>query len=89
MANDAGSTGDDGEEDTPKKVKGEVKEVLGAVTGDRRVEAEGRVEQRVADPDAPISHESEEAVDRQEHSVRQDHHDVPVDAPERQGPLGT
>ncbi len=72
-----------------KTVKGGVKEVLGAVTGDRRVEAEGRLEQRVADPGAPESEESDEAVRRQEESVRQAHHDVADSAGESDGPLGT
>jgi uncharacterized protein YjbJ (UPF0337 family) len=75
--------------DTAKHVKGEVKEVLGAVTGDRRVEAEGRVEQRVADPGAPEDDVSDTAVGDQEGSVRQAHHDVAADAAPSEGPLGT
>ncbi|MDQ1392697.1 MAG: hypothetical protein QOF30_1674 [Acidimicrobiaceae bacterium] len=75
--------------ETAKNVKGEVKEVLGAVTGDRRVEAEGRVEQQVADPDAPQSNESDAAVGHAERDVREDHHDVPGAPADEDGPLGT
>ncbi len=75
------------QEDTSKKVKGEVKEVLGAVTGDRKVEAEGRAAQKVADPATPSGAEEEE-VPNEEHAVRQAHHDVPG-APSDEGPLGT
>ncbi|MDQ1357962.1 MAG: hypothetical protein QOF20_1763 [Acidimicrobiaceae bacterium] len=75
--------------ETAKNAKGEVKEVLGAVTGDRRVEAEGRVEQQVADPEAPQSDESDAAVGQAERDVREDHHDVPGAPADEDGPLGT
>lgn len=71
------------------KTKGEIKEVLGAVTGDRQVEAEGRVEQRVADPDNPVAAVSDPAIDAEERAVKKDHHDLPVGDPQRRGPLGT
>ncbi|MDQ6617925.1 MAG: CsbD family protein [Actinomycetota bacterium] len=74
--------------DTGKRVKGEVKEVVGAVTGDRGTEAAGRAEQRVADPQEPEQEETDESVRRQAHAVRQDHHDVPAES-DREGPLGT
>jgi len=51
------------------KRKGTVKEVLGAVTGDRQVEAEGRAEQDEPTP-------SEQKVDEEVRVVREDHHDV-------------
>jgi uncharacterized protein YjbJ (UPF0337 family) len=77
------------DDDSGKSAKGEVKEVLGAVTGDRHMEAEGRVEQRVADPDAPEGEENEAAVAREERLVRQDHNDVPGGSSNSDGPLGT
>ncbi len=91
MANDDDSADavDSAERGSGKSVKGEVKEVLGAVTGDRRVEAEGRVAQRVADPATPEGQESEDAVRRQEREVRQVHNDVPAGGTEDDGPLGT
>jgi uncharacterized protein YjbJ (UPF0337 family) len=82
------SVANDADVDTAKKAKGDVKEVLGAVTGDRRVEAEGRAEQRVADPAAPETEESQETVDGHEDAVRRAHGDVPG-APGDEGPLGT
>jgi uncharacterized protein YjbJ (UPF0337 family) len=51
------------------KRKGAVKEVLGAVTGDRQVEAEGRAEQDEPTP-------TEQKVDEEVRAVREDHHDV-------------
>ena len=71
------------------KSKGAVKEVLGAVTGDRHVEAEGRVEQRVAEPESSAEAVTDEAVDKAEKNVKKDHHDVPVEDPNRRAPLGT
>jgi len=56
---------------------GEVKETVGAVTGDRRVEAEGRAEKRAADPDDPVDEVTDEVVDRETHEVREDHNDIP------------
>lgn len=57
-------------------VKGEVEEVLGAVTGDRRVEAEGRAKQRASDPDDPLERVDDDQVDREEDRVRREHHDI-------------
>jgi uncharacterized protein YjbJ (UPF0337 family) len=51
------------------KGKGTVKEVLGAVTGDRQVEAEGRAQQEDPEP-------SEERVGEEMRAVREEHHDV-------------
>ena len=64
------------------ETKGEVKEVLGAVTGDRRVEAEGRVEQKADDV-------SSDAVAEEQREVQRDHHDRADSSPGREGPLGT
>ncbi len=69
--------------------KGEVKEVLGAVTGDRRVEAEGRVEQKVADPDTGTEAVTEDKVAQEERDVKKDHHDVAAAGGSREAPLGT
>jgi uncharacterized protein YjbJ (UPF0337 family) len=66
-----------------------VKEVLGAVTGDRRVEAEGRVEQKVADPGTPAETVTDDKVAREERDVKKDHHDVAAADGSREGPLGT
>jgi uncharacterized protein YjbJ (UPF0337 family) len=71
--------------ESAQKAKGDVKEVVGALTGDRRVEAEGRVEQRAADADAPVT---DDTVDQEERHVKKDHHDVPGGAA-AEGPLGT
>jgi uncharacterized protein YjbJ (UPF0337 family) len=58
-------------------VMGEVKETVGAVTGDRRVEAEGRAEKRAADPRDPLDEVTDEVVERETHEVRQQHDDIP------------
>ncbi|MDQ6615733.1 MAG: CsbD family protein [Actinomycetota bacterium] len=75
--------------DTAKSIQGHVKEVLGAVTGDRRVEAEGQVEQQVADPQGQESVESEESVSHHEREVREAHHDIVGTESEDATPLGT
>jgi uncharacterized protein YjbJ (UPF0337 family) len=77
-----------GNEKTGAEKKGELKEVLGAVTGDRRVEAEGRVEQKVADPGTPAETVTDDEVSSEERDVKKDHHDVAADG-SREGPLGT
>jgi uncharacterized protein YjbJ (UPF0337 family) len=59
-----------------KSVKGKIKEVLGALTGDRRVEAEGRAEEKVARPDVPVDEVTDEVVDDEHESVRKDHGDI-------------
>jgi len=58
-------------------VLSEVKETVGAVTGDRKVEAEGRAEKRVANPGDPADEITDELVEREAHEVRQQHHDIP------------
>ena len=87
MAN--GDQAQDQHKDSPKSTKGELKEALGAVTGDRHVEAEGRVEQKVADPRAPESEESDETVRNEEEAVRGTHGEIPTGRGEDSGPLGT
>ena len=57
-------------------MKGKVKEIVGAVTGDRRVEAEGRAEEKVARPDLPVDEVTDEVVDEEHEAVRKDHGDI-------------
>lgn len=59
-----------------KSVKGKIKEVLGAVTGDRRVEAQGRAEEKIARPDVPVDDVTDEVIDDEHESVRKDHGDI-------------
>ena len=87
MANDDEAR--DHDKDSSKSTKGELKEALGAVTGDRHVEAEGRVEQKVADPRASESEESDETVRNEEQAVRGTHRDIPAGGREDSAPLGT
>jgi uncharacterized protein YjbJ (UPF0337 family) len=49
---------------------GKLKELLGWATGDRHVEAEGRVEQKVADPANSLSEATPEVVRAEEKKVR-------------------
>ncbi len=73
----------EGAVDTAKSIHGHVKEVVGAVTGDRRVEAEGQVEQQVADP------QGKENVSHHEREVREAHHDIGGNESQDATPLGT
>jgi uncharacterized protein YjbJ (UPF0337 family) len=65
-----------------KEVEGRVKEVAGFVTGDRRVEAAGRAEQKAADPDSPVNEVDDATVNEEERAVRVDHGDLPADGPQ-------
>jgi uncharacterized protein YjbJ (UPF0337 family) len=56
---------------------GKVTEVVGRVTGDREVEAKGRVEQEAADPSQPVNQVSEAEVEEEKEEVRREHLDVP------------
>lgn len=56
--------------DDTDDAKGKVKEVVGWATGDRRVQAEGRVEAAKGDSD------DEEQVDDAEHEVRAEEGDI-------------
>jgi uncharacterized protein YjbJ (UPF0337 family) len=51
------------------KKLGRVKEILGYATGDRDVEARGRVEQRVADPADPTREVNDRAIAREKSRV--------------------
>lgn len=55
---------------------GKVKETLGRVTGDREVEAKGRVEQDATDPDEAVDDVTEEAIDDERQVVRREHRDI-------------
>jgi uncharacterized protein YjbJ (UPF0337 family) len=55
---------------------GKITEVAGRVTGDREVEAKGRVEQDAADPAEPVDDPTEGAVDDETQAVRREHHDI-------------
>ena len=59
-----------------KNTAGKAKEVLGAVTGDRRVEAKGRAEEKAADPENPGDDVTDELVAREEDAVRRRHGDI-------------
>jgi uncharacterized protein YjbJ (UPF0337 family) len=56
---------------------GKITEVVGRVTGDREVEAKGRVEQEAADPSQPVDQVTEGEVEEEKEEVRQEHRDVP------------
>jgi uncharacterized protein YjbJ (UPF0337 family) len=68
--------GDEMDEKSPP-LTSEVKETVGALTGDRQVEAEGRAEKRAANPDDPLGEVTDEVVDEETHEVRQEHDDIP------------
>jgi len=59
---------------------GKITEVAGRVTGDREVEAKGRVEQDASDPAAPVDDVSEDAVEDavedETQDVRREHNDI-------------
>ncbi len=55
---------------------GKITEVAGRVTGDREVEAKGRVEQDAADPRELADNVSEAAVDDETEAVRREHNDI-------------
>ncbi|GAC1383329.1 MAG: hypothetical protein NVSMB4_11320 [Acidimicrobiales bacterium] len=52
---------------------GRAKEVIGWATGDREVEAKGRVEQDVADPDTEVVEATDDAVADEQLAVREQH----------------
>ena len=52
---------------------GRAKEVVGWATGDRDVEAKGRVEQDVADPDTDTVEASDDAVAAEQLALRKEH----------------
>jgi uncharacterized protein YjbJ (UPF0337 family) len=52
------------------KKLGRAKEIVGYATGDRGVEARGRVEERVADPADPLTEVNDKAIAREKARVR-------------------
>jgi uncharacterized protein YjbJ (UPF0337 family) len=65
------------------KTLGRVKEILGYATGDRGVEARGRVEQRVADPADPVTDVDERTIAREKTRVSSELDGVHSDPMER------
>ncbi|MGI8984158.1 MAG: CsbD family protein [Acidimicrobiales bacterium] len=61
---------------------GKITETAGRVTGDRAVEAKGRVEQDLTDPDESVGEVSEEAIETEEQVVRAEHGDIDPNASE-------
>jgi len=59
---------------------GKVTEAVGRVTGDREVEAKGRVEQEALDPDESVEEVTEEAVETEKQIVRGEHSDIDPEA---------
>jgi uncharacterized protein YjbJ (UPF0337 family) len=59
------------------EVAGKVTEVTGRVTGDREVEAKGRVEQQAADPSEPVNDVTEHEIEEETEDVRRNHLDIP------------
>ncbi len=55
---------------------GKITEAVGRVTGDREVEAKGRVEQDATDPDESVDEVSEEAIEAEKQTVRGEHRDI-------------
>jgi len=55
---------------------GKITETVGRVTGDREVEAKGRVEQDAGDPDEPVEEVTDEAVEAERRTVRSEHSDI-------------
>jgi uncharacterized protein YjbJ (UPF0337 family) len=57
------------------KLTGLLKEVTGALTGDRRTEARGRAEEAAADRGVPLT---DDEVAEELEEVREEHGDVPL-----------
>ncbi len=55
---------------------GRAKEIVGWATGDRDVEAKGRVEQDVADPDTETTGVAKAAVEDEKRAVRAEHEEI-------------
>jgi len=58
---------------------GKITETVGRVTGDREVEAKGRVEQDATNPEESVDEVSDEAVETERQVVRREHSDVDPD----------
>jgi len=65
------------------KSKGKVKEALGWLTADRKAEAEGRVEQEVADPVKEADEVNDETVAEKTDTVREEYGELLPEADER------
>jgi len=72
-------TRDNREEIMGDKV-GKITEAVGRVTGDREVEAKGRVEQDVVDPDESVEEVTDETVETERQIVRGEHLDIDPEA---------
>ena len=59
---------------------GKIRETAGRVTGDREVEAKGRVEQDAVDPDESVEEVTEETVEAEKQIVRGEHLDIDPEA---------
>ncbi len=59
---------------------GKITEAVGRVTGDREVEAKGRVEQDAQDPDESVEEVTEETVETEKQIVRGEHSDIDPEA---------
>jgi len=59
---------------------GKVTETVGRVTGDREVEAKGRVEQDAADGGGPARDVTDQAVEDEKQVVRGEHSDIDPEA---------
>ena len=55
---------------------GKITEVVGRVTGDREVEAKGKVEQDASDRGDGADQVTDAAVDQEIEDVRREHHDI-------------
>lgn len=55
---------------------GKITEVAGRVTGDREVEAKGRVEQDATDAGVGDDEVTEGAIEDETQDVRREHHDI-------------
>ena len=55
---------------------GKITEVVGRVTGDREVEAKGKVEQDASGPGDGADEVTDAAVDQETEDVRREHHDI-------------
>ena len=57
------------------KLTGLLREITGAITGDRRTEARGRAEERAADGGGRVT---DETIGQELEEVREEHGDVPL-----------
>ncbi len=55
---------------------GKITEVAGRVTGDREVEAKGKVEQNASDAGEAVVEVTDDAVEEKTETVRRQHHDI-------------